>query len=682
MTEEPEASPAARLPDGDVAALVASTGSVPVTVLRLGTPLPITGARGIWRVDLADGRTVKVRRVASPQRAAILSRIAPLTGGLPVAATLARLGDAMLEEWIEGPALDEIELDRALAEELGSMLGRISVAGGGNALLGPPRRSVASLLTKLDEAFGTLVAAGLVDAGGAKRLTAKARANAPGKLPAGLVHLDFQARNVVLGNRGPTLVDNELFDIGILDLDLARTWCLWPMSAAAQSAFLRGYARHRPVKEFLLHELFWAIHTVTCAVAYRQAFGLEHGDLMAALGALDRGDLPRAWAGATSAAPPDRVRLAFICDYLAIGGQERICLEMIRGLDRRRFEPFLYAFRGGALEPAFRALGIPVVVGSSCDPLEAQKEWTDTDRAEKEAYQDRLTEALRHDSIDAALVFAWRDAIPAAQCAGVRVMIEKLDGPALLGKIGDKSGYDRVVAESMTLRAALAARAGEFGLDEERIECVFPGIDLEQFDPGRFDRDAKRATLGFGPDDLVVGTVGRLIPDKNVKLLVRAFATILPEAVGGTPRLLVVGPDGGALDGLQALASALGISKRVTFLPATSQVAPVLTAIDVFAITSLREGLPTALLEAMAMGLPIVTTGAGSIPEVMEGNGFLIPGFGPEGIGQRIAKLFVDRSLRGEMGQRSRAIAARFASRHSIGRYEEMILECLAEKSP
>jgi glycosyltransferase involved in cell wall biosynthesis len=64
----------------------------------------------------------------------------------------------------------------------------------------------------------------------------------------------------------------------------------------------------------------------------------------------------------------------------------------------------------------------------------------------------------------------------------------------------------------------------------------------------------------------------------------------------------------------------------------------------------------------------------------MEGNGFLIPGFGPEGIGQRIAKLCVDRELRAKMGQRSRAIATRFASRHSIGRYEEMILECLATK--
>jgi glycosyltransferase involved in cell wall biosynthesis len=680
MTEQPESPPATGLPGGDVAAIIAATGSVPATVLRLGTPPFVTGTRGSWRVGLADGRTLKVRSVASTERAAVLSQVTRLTGGLPLAATLARRGTAMLEEWIEGPALDSIDIDRALGEELGSILGRISTTGMGNALLAPQRRSVASLLAKLDEAFGTLVAAGLVDVGAAERLTARARANAPGPLPSGLVHLDFQARNVVLGSRGPTLIDNELLDIGILDLDLARTWCLWPMSAATQSAFLRGYARHRPVKEFLLHELFWAIHTVTCSLAYRHASGLDTGDLLAALGTLNRGDLPRAWAGATSATPAERVRLAFICDYLAIGGQERICLEMIRGLDRRRFEPFLYAFRGGALEPAFRALGIPVVIGSSRDPLHAEKEWTDTDRAEKEAYQGRLTEALRRDSIDAALVFAWRDAAPAAQCAGVRVMIEKLDGPALLGKIGDKSGYDRVVAESTTLLAALTARAGEFGLDEERIEYVFPGIDLEQFDPGRFDRDAERDALGFGPADLVVGTVGRLIPDKNVKLLVRAFATITPEAIPDTLRLLVVGPDGGALDGLRTLASNLGISERVTFLPATSHVAPVLAAIDVFAMTSLREGLPTVILEAMAMGLPVVTTGAGSIPEVMEGNGFLIPGFGPEGIGQRIAKLCVDRELRAKMGQRSRAIATRFASRHSIGRYEEMILECLATK--
>ena len=111
------------------------------------------------------------------------------------------------------------------------------------------------------------------------------------------------------------------------------------------------------------------------------------------------------------------MRLAFICDYLMIGGQERAALELVRGLDRRHFEPFLYAFRGGTMEPAFRALGIPMEVASSRDPMAAAACWTDQDRDEKEAWKDGLAAALRRDRIEAALVFGWRDAAAAGPTA-------------------------------------------------------------------------------------------------------------------------------------------------------------------------------------------------------------------------------------------------------------------------
>jgi glycosyltransferase involved in cell wall biosynthesis len=236
------------------------------------------------------------------------------------------------------------------------------------------------------------------------------------------------------------------------------------------------------------------------------------------------------------------------------------------------------------------------------------------------------------------------------------------------------------VAESATLRDELLTRRAELGLDEERIEWVFPGIDLTEFDPARFDRAAERARLGLCETDLVVGTVSRLIPDKNIKLLLQAFAGIDPAVCPGTPRLLIVGPDGGALADLQTRTQALGINDRVSFLPATDRVASIMATIDVFGMTSLREGLPTVILEAMAMGLPILTTGTGSIPEVMDGNGLLLPGFGPEGLANRLQRLLCDPEVRRKMAQRSRALSSRFALRHSIGRYEEMMLECLADK--
>ena len=668
----------------DLGQLLAELGS-PVAAAESLTAQPAaTSRRASWKLRLEDGRILKGRQVESASRGSMLERLSGLLADLPFAAVLARRGEAVLEEWVSGPSLDTVAMTPDLAESVGLILGRVARVGEGSPLIGDLKRRPDSLWQTLEGGFDELRVAGAMTTDAFESLLKRARANTPDVLEAGLVHLDFKPQNLILTPAGPLVIDNELVDHGPLDMDLARTWYLWPMSAALQAQFLRGYGRMRSTRSFLRHEVFWAIHTLGCAAAYLHRHGLSNAAVLRSLDCLAAGELPRTWVGGGESAAgrtrAEKVRLAFVCDYLAIGGQERICLELIRGLDRSRFEPFLYAFRGGALEPAFRALGIPVLIGSLRDPLDAEQKWTAVDVAEKEAYRATLADALKRDRIDAAVVFAWRDAVPAVQRAGVPVVIEKLDGPALLGKIVDKSGFDRVVAESATLRETVVAAAADLGLDEERVEFIFPGIDLGVFDPNAYDRVVERAAIGIGSDDLVVGTVCRLIPDKNVKLLLRSFAAIDPTSISAVARLLVVGPDGGSLAELRGLSDELGVADRVIFLSATDRVAAVLSTMDVFGMTSLREGLPTAILEAMAMALPIVTTGAGSIPEVMEGNGFLLPGYGPMGISQRLEKLFRDPLLRREMGQRSRAIAARFSIRNSVGRYEDLVLECLATK--
>lgn len=668
----------------DLGHLVADLGS-PVVASEWITPRSSAASRrASWKLTLEDGRVLKGRRLESVQRAATLDRLSGLTSVLPFAAVVARRGEAILEEWVPGAPLDGAATTPELAEAAGSMLGRVARAGADGPTIGERARGDASLLLALEGCVEELRACGVLGADVCGELLRRARANAPDVVETGLVHLDFKPENLIPTPDGLRAIDNELVDVGPLDMDLARTWYLWPMSAASQIRFLRGYERLRSPRSFLLHEVFWAIHTLAAAAATLHRNRLPDAAVLRGLGRLAAGELPRAWVdreeSAASRPLGEKVRLAFICDYLAIGGQERICLELIRGLDRERFEPHLYAFRGGALEPAFRALGTPVLVGSGRDAQVAERNWSAIDAAEKEAYGATLADALQRDRIDAALVFAWRDAVPAVQRAGVPVVIEKLDGPALLGKIEDKSGFDRVVAESATLRDTAIAAAADHGLDPDRVEFIFPGIDLGVFDPRAYDRAAERAAIGIGGDDVVVGTVCRLIPDKNVALLLRSFAAVDPASTPAVPRLLVVGPDGGSLPELRRLADELGVADRVLFHPPTDRVAAILSTMDVFAMTSLREGLPTAILEAMAMGLPIVTTGVGSIPEVMEGNGFLLPGDGPPGISTHLTRLLSEPLLRRAMGRRSRAIATRFAIRHSVGRYEDLVLECLATK--
>lgn len=658
--------------DAGIAEFVTELGWRPerTTLLRPGGD----GRHAVWRVDMRGGLSAVARRLL-PAESASLATLPPLAAGLPLARLLGRHDDVILEEWVDAPTCEPTRDDPATTRRVGDMLGRVALAGHPSAR--PPRLPAAALLGGLDAALAALIRVGSLDGAVAERVAARARSNLPGNLPAGILHLDCRPEHVRVTAAGPVLVGLHHLAYGILDQQLARAWCQWPMSSASRARFLGAYARHRPTRQFLLYELFWAAFTLATVAAERLHAGQPADDLAVALRHVASGELPREWA-APPAAPEAPVRVAYICDYLMIGGQERAALELIRGLDRRHFEPFLYAFRGGTMEPAFRALGIPMEVASSRDPMAAAACWTQQDRDEKGAWRDGLAAALRRDRIEAALVFGWRDAAAAGRSAGVPVMIERLDGPTLVGKVADKRDFQRVVAQSATLRDAVIARAEEFGIDAARVELVFTGVDLDRFDARGADRQGVRKALGLGADDLVVGTVGRLVPGKNIDLLVEAFATIPADGLPGPCRLLVVGPDHGSLGMLRDRAAALGVADRVAFLPGTSDVRPAYAAMDVFAMTSLGEGLPNVILEAMAMGLPIVTTGAGSIPEAMDGNGFLLPGAGPARIGRRIARLLRDARLRRRMGDRSLAIAARFAMRHSVGRYEEMMLECLA----
>lgn len=251
--------------------------------------------RGPWRLEFSDGSLMKARRLETPERAAAVEYLAGLCTHLPMASVLARRGCLLLESWIPGPTFDTILLGLDRAEAMGTLLGRLSRAGQGDRLADPGRQRLLSALEKLEKALTELTQLQVLHADVASRLLERALANAPEHAEAGLVHLDVQPRNVVHRPDGPWLVDNELLEVGPLDLDLARTWLLWPMGAAEQARFLKGYETYRSVASFRLHELFWAIYVTACSLAYRLRSGLPQEGLLSALNRLASGDLPRVW---------------------------------------------------------------------------------------------------------------------------------------------------------------------------------------------------------------------------------------------------------------------------------------------------------------------------------------------------------------------------------------------------
>jgi ABC-type polysaccharide/polyol phosphate transport system ATPase subunit/glycosyltransferase involved in cell wall biosynthesis len=370
-------------------------------------------------------------------------------------------------------------------------------------------------------------------------------------------------------------------------------------------------------------------------------------------------------------------RVGVLCDTFEIGGQEIGCLEFLRRLDRRRFTPHLYTFRPGALLDAVRSLDVPVIVGHNKPG--SDHSWTAADQAAREAYRLRLASDLRADAIDVCMVYAWPDGIEAARDAGVRAIVERVDGPSLLGRTRDKTVCQRVICESQTVRQLILAQRGIIACVPERLVVIPNGIDLARFNPDRYDRDGCREALALEPDAFVVGTVGRLAEEKNIGHLLTAveYLAKIDASAARRVRVLIVGPDGGERASLEAQVSALGLTDRVRFLGPRSDVPALLRALDAFALCSRYEGVPLALLEAMAMGLPAVATGVGSIPEVVDGNAYLVQE--PYETARALLELIRDPSQCEQLGHRGRLRARHHDIVEMIHRYEAVIEESLAE---
>jgi glycosyltransferase involved in cell wall biosynthesis len=242
------------------------------------------------------------------------------------------------------------------------------------------------------------------------------------------------------------------------------------------------------------------------------------------------------------------------------------------------------------------------------------------------------------------------------------------------------SETDRVVAVSHATADDLT-RLGV--VPEEKLVVVPPGIELEPFlalEPRPAGRHgALRELLGAQQDDVVVGVVGRLAEVKRPELAVDVFATLAARF----PKLqLVFIGDGDRRGGLERQIAGLGeLAPRVHMVGAVPDMPPVMADLDIVLLTSRTEGLPIALIEAAASGLPVVATDVGGVSELVahERTGFL--GATADELAYGLAQLLEDPDGRQAMGHRARL---RVATRHaaaSLANRLEALYEALVSGS-
>lgn len=225
---------------------------------------------------------------------------------------------------------------------------------------------------------------------------------------------------------------------------------------------------------------------------------------------------------------------------------------------------------------------------------------------------------------------------------------------------------DRVVGAGAGVGRFLAERVG---VDRRRLQVIRNGVDVRAYAP--VTRQS-RAALGLDAAACVIGHVARLEPEKDQATLLRAVARLAPRRPA--LRLLVVG--GGSCAGaLRELADALGIGGRVLFTGPRSDVRDLLPLADVFALSSVQEGLPLTVLEAMACARPVVATAVGEVPEaVVPGEtGWLVPPRDPAALADALAALVDDPGRASAMGRAARArVEAEFSLERTVREYEDV----------
>ena len=184
----------------------------------------------------------------------------------------------------------------------------------------------------------------------------------------------------------------------------------------------------------------------------------------------------------------------------------------------------------------------------------------------------------------------------------------------MIEKVLARVATDRIVTISAQ---QLDEIHGRFGVGRPGQFAVIPlGIDLEAFSFSESDRKVLRDEIGAANDEIVVGFVGRLTEIKNLPLLIRS-ARLARDKSAGEPkiRFVVIG-DGNVRATIEKLAQEDGVAAAFTFLGNRPDVAGLLPGLDIIALTSRNEGTPLSLIEAMAAGVPFISTAVGGVVDL------------------------------------------------------------------
>jgi glycosyltransferase involved in cell wall biosynthesis len=371
---------------------------------------------------------------------------------------------------------------------------------------------------------------------------------------------------------------------------------------------------------------------------------------------------------------PSPLRVTFVVPDLAVGGAERHVVDLLTRLDRDVVQPRVVCLG----EPG-RLFGAAAAVGPATSFGHSRRDVLRSVLALARELRAARTDVVVARGYSAELV--GRLAATLARVPRSVVWVHNCGSLTPRGRA--RRVADRVLDPVTDAYFGVAHRqvpylVDDLGYPERKVRVLHNGVDVDAF--GRREdvaaRDAVRAGLGLAPDDVAIGILAALRPEKEHELLLAAVRRVV-DAVPRA-RLVVVG-EGERRAGLEARAAALGLGEAVVFAGYRSDVPQVLAALDVLTLASSAvECFPISLLEAMATGLPAVCTDVGGVAEILvDGEtGFLVASRDETALADRLTTLAADAGLRRRMGDAGRArVRERFTLTANVRETERRLVE-------
>ncbi len=394
----------------------------------------------------------------------------------------------------------------------------------------------------------------------------------------------------------------------------------------------------------------------------------------------DPAALATAQAPATSPAlGGKRLTVCHVISSLMYGGGQSVALDLVRRLGR---EPDLDArlvLIGNQVADGLTQLDVPTTHVTAYDGR-----YNRPRSLARAAFA--LRRALRSDRTDIVHSHGWDcNAIVGLACAGLpirhvvhqHVLADWVSSRRVVHVI--RRGVTRVALGNRRTtwvavsKAVKESMAGLVWLPQEAVRVLWNGVDLERFRPAA-------TTSGDGVP--VIGVAARLVPLKGLEYLIEALAILHRRGIECKLRIAGGGP---VRETLAALAQSMGLSDRVALLGELRNIEDFYRSIDVLALPSLSEGLPLSVLEAMATGLPVVSTRVSGIPEaVLNGvSGTLVPPRDAPALADALEPLLRSKAMRERMGHAGRRRAeAEFSLERAAERIAILYREVAPSASP